>query len=54
MSRISATPTADIGGVAIKLGAILWAIEINDSLVDTGDLRRVKALDREIRRLARV
>jgi hypothetical protein len=35
--------------LATKFGAILWVIEINESLLDRSDLLRLKAFGRQLR-----
>jgi hypothetical protein len=52
VSRLASTPATSIEDLAIKFGAILWSIETNDSLLDSGDGRRLRAFGREFLRLA--
>ena len=50
--RLVASPTSDTDDLAIKFRAILWLIEVNDSLLDHGDLRRLRRLGRDLGHLA--
>jgi len=50
--RLVARPAHDIGSLAAKFKAILWLIEVNESLLDSGDLRRLRRLGRELAILA--
>jgi hypothetical protein len=43
---------ADIGSLAAKFSAIVWLIESNDSLLDAGDLRRLRRFGRDLSVLA--
>ena len=52
VAKIAAAPVSDLEGFSRKFSAILWAMETNDSLLDTSDLRRLRAFGREIRRVA--
>jgi hypothetical protein len=47
-----ASPAPTIHALAAKFRAILWLIEVNESLLDTGDLRRLRRFRREIDLLA--
>lgn len=51
--RLAASPAPDIASLADKFRAIMWLIEVNESLLDTGDLRRLRRLARELSSLAR-
>jgi hypothetical protein len=42
----------DISSLAMKFGAILWMIEADESLLDEGDLRRLRRFGRDLERLA--
>jgi hypothetical protein len=46
--RLVASPAANIDSLAAKFRAILWLIEVNDSLLDHGDLRRLRRFGREL------
>lgn len=50
--QLVASPAPDLQNVAAKFRAILWLIEINGSLLDTGDLRRLRRFGRELDLLA--
>ncbi len=43
-----ASPAANIDSLAVKFRAIRWLIEVNESLLDHGDLRRLRRLGREL------
>jgi hypothetical protein len=47
-----ASPAPDTASLAAKFRAILWLIEVNESLLDTGDLRRLRRFGRELDLLA--
>ena len=47
-----AAPAPDIADLARQFRAILWQIEINDSLLDHGDARRLKLFRRNLNLLA--
>jgi hypothetical protein len=51
--RLVASPAPGTASLAAKFPAILWLIEINNSLLDTGDLRRLRRFSRELSLLAR-
>ena len=51
--RLVASPAPDAASLAAKFRAILWLIEVNESLLDTGDLRRLQRFGRELSLLAR-
>ncbi len=51
--RLVASPAPDLASLATKFRAILWLIEVNESLLDTGDLRRLRRFRRELDLLAR-
>jgi hypothetical protein len=46
--RLVASPAANIDSLAVKFRAILWLIEVNDSLLDHGDLRRLRRFNRDL------
>ena len=50
--RLVASPTPDLEGLAAKFSAILWLIEINNSPLDSGDLRRLRRFGRDLFALA--
>jgi hypothetical protein len=50
--RFAACPAPDPANLAAKFRAIMWLIEVNESLLDTGDLRRMRRLGRELDLLA--
>jgi hypothetical protein len=51
--RLVASPAPDGASLADKFRAILWLIEINDSLLDQADLARLRRFGRELNLLAR-
>jgi hypothetical protein len=48
-----AAPAPDLTSLAAKFRAILWLIEVNESLLDHGDLARLRRFGRELSLLAR-
>jgi hypothetical protein len=50
--RLVASPAPDLGSLAAKFSAILWLIEVNESLLDSGDLRRLRRFGRNLTNLA--
>jgi hypothetical protein len=50
--RLVASPAPDLESLAVKFSAILWLIEINESLLDSGDLRRLRRFGRDLSVLA--
>lgn len=50
--RLVASPTPDLASLAAKFRAILWLIDVNESLLDSGDLRRLRRFDRDLSVLA--
>ena len=50
--RLVATPATDLESLAGKFTAILWPIEINQSLLDSGDLRHLRRFRRDLSALA--
>ncbi|OJX46527.1 MAG: hypothetical protein BGO81_03985 [Devosia sp. 66-22] len=50
--RFVARPADDLGGLAAKFDAILWLIGVNESLLDSGDLRRLRRFGRDLSTLA--
>ncbi len=50
--RLVASPTPDPADLATKFRSIMWLIEVNGSLLDTGDLRRLRRFGRELSLLA--
>ena len=51
--RLVASPAPDLESVAAKFSAILWLIEINESLLDGADLRRLRGFGRDLSVIAR-
>jgi hypothetical protein len=51
--QLVASPAPDIASLAVKFRSILWLIEANESLLDTGDLRRLRRFGRELYLLTR-
>jgi hypothetical protein len=45
-------PADDLDDLAAKFSAILWLIEVNESLLDSGDLRRLRRFGRDLSVLA--
>ncbi|MBN9348484.1 MAG: hypothetical protein J0I48_20155 [Devosia sp.] len=52
IDQMVAAPAPDAAGLAAKFSAILWQIEISESLLDDADLRRLKRFGRDLRLLA--
>jgi hypothetical protein len=52
IDRMVASPALDASSVAAKFDAILWQIEINEGLLDRGDLRRLRRFGRDLRLVA--
>ena len=52
IDRLARLPATDVPGLAVKFGAILWLIESNESLLDAGDLRRLRRFGRDLSALA--
>jgi hypothetical protein len=50
--RLVASPAPDLESLAAKFRAILWLIEINESLLDSADLRRLRRFCRDLSVLA--
>jgi hypothetical protein len=50
--RLVARPAVGLEGLDAKFKAILWLIELNESLLDTGDLRRLRRFGRDLSSLA--
>ncbi len=50
--RMAASPAPDVSSLAAKFDAILWQIETNESLLDRGDLRRLRRFGRDLRLVA--
>lgn len=46
--RLVTRPTDDLQSLQVKFDAILWLIEVNQSLLDRGDLRRLRRFGREL------
>ena len=46
--RLVARPADDLESLAAKFKAILWLIEVNGSLLDNGDLRRLRRFGRDL------
>ncbi len=51
--RLVASPAPDIASLAAKFRAVLWLIEVNESLLDHSDLARLRRFGRELSLLAR-
>ncbi|MBL8600031.1 MAG: hypothetical protein JNL14_20025 [Devosia sp.] len=51
--QLVASPAPDTASLAYKFRAILWLIEVNESLLETSDLRRLRRFGRELDLLAR-
>ena len=49
IEQMAASPAPDASSLAVKFDAILWQIEINESLLDRGDLRRLRRFGRDLR-----
>jgi hypothetical protein len=43
---MAASPAPHVSSLAAKFNAILWQIEINQGLLDRGDLRRLRRFGR--------
>ena len=52
--RLVARPADDLESLAAKFTAILWLIEVNESLLDSEDLRRLRRFGRDLAGLADV
>lgn len=50
--HLVASPASDPRTLAAKFRAMLWLIEVNESLLDAGDLRRLRRFGRELDLLA--
>src|SRR5690606_8641757 len=50
--HLVARPADDLDGLAKTFKAILWLIEVNESLLDSGDLRRLRRFGRDLSVLA--
>lgn len=48
VDQLAATPASDVENLATKFRAILWLIETNESLLDSGDLRRLRRFGRDL------
>lgn len=46
--RLVARPVDDPESLTTKFTAILWLIEVNESLLDAGDLRRLRRFGRDL------
>ena len=53
IEQMFASPAPDVSSLAAKFYAILWQIETNESLLDRGDLRRLRRFGRDLRLVAR-
>lgn len=51
--QLVASPAPTTASLAVKFRSILRLIEVNESLLDTGDLRRLRRFRRELDLLAR-
>lgn len=54
IEKMVAAPDPDLPDLSLQFRAILWQIEINESLLDRGDARRLKLFRRNLERLAKV
>ena len=52
LAQLTTAKVVTVQDLAIKFSAILWAIEANERSLDTSDLRRLRAFQRELRQLA--
>jgi hypothetical protein len=52
IDRMVASRALDAPSLAAKFDAILWQIETNESLLDRGDLRRLRRFRRDLRLVA--
>jgi hypothetical protein len=50
--RLVTGPADDLDNLALKFKSVLWLIEVNESLLDDGDLRRLRRFGRDLARLA--
>ena len=50
--RLVTSPAPDFDSLSAKFNAILWLIEVNESLLDSGDLRRLRRFGRDLSALA--
>lgn len=50
--RLVVRPADNLEDLAAKFTAILWLIEVNESLLDSGDLRRLRRFGRDLSALA--
>lgn len=50
--RLLARPANDLGSLSAKFDVILWLIEVNESLLDRTDLRRLRRFGRDLSTLA--
>ena len=46
--RLAAGPANDLESLATKFEAILWLIEVNESLLDRSDLRRLRRFGQDL------
>ena len=46
--RLVTSPAPDLERLAAKFSAILWLIEVNESLLDDGDMRRLRRFGRDL------
>jgi hypothetical protein len=46
--RLLASPAPDLEHLAAKFSAILWLIDVNESLLDSGDLRRLRRFGQDL------
>ena len=53
LERIARASAHDLGGVLVKVQAVVWELLDDDIVLDEGARRRVAALGRELRRLAK-
>lgn len=51
--QLVASPAADTANLADKFRAILWLIEVNESVLDRAELARLRRFGRELDLLAR-
>ena len=52
--QLVGSPVDDLESLAAKFNAILWLIEVNESLLDRADMRRLRRFGRDLSALAGV
>jgi hypothetical protein len=50
--QLVGSPVDDLDSLAAKFNAILWLIEVNESVLDDGDMRRLRRFRRDLSVLA--